>query len=139
VIRRARPGPAGHALPRTPPEDTTPGVRLSRDVVTRKVAETEAVSTLLAGIFVDDGPATGTPPTGDAGLDRAHSSLLSELATRSSWSRADFVELAAKHGVMPSGALDVINEMAMETVGEPVVEGDDELTVNDDALRELLA
>ena len=40
---------------------------------------------------------------------------------------------------MPSGAMDVINEVAMETAGEPVVEGDDELTVNDDAVRELLA
>jgi hypothetical protein len=39
---------------------------------------------------------------------------------------------------MPDGALDVINELSIETTGEPAVEGDDELTVNDDALRELL-
>jgi len=32
----------------------------------------------------------------------------------------------------------LINEVAMETAGEPVVEGDDELTVNDNALQELL-
>jgi hypothetical protein len=116
-------------------------------VVTRKVAETEAVSTLLASIFTDDGLATDAPVVTDddaghgrpGGLDRAHSRLLGELATRSSWSRADFAELAARHGVMPSGALDVINEVAMETTGEPVVEGDDEITVNDGALRELLA
>ncbi|PZS39501.1 MAG: hypothetical protein DLM62_07940, partial [Pseudonocardiales bacterium] len=57
----------------------------------------------------------------------------------SSWSRADFAELAARHGVMPSGALDLINEVAMEAAGEPVIEGDDELIVNDHALRELLA
>jgi len=123
------------------------------------VAETEAVSTLLASIFTDDGTAAGGPAAAsdgtaasgpaaagdDAGhgrrdgLDEAHSRLLGELATRSSWSRADFAELATRHGVMPSGALDVINEVAMEIAGEPVVEGDDEFTVNDDALRELLA
>jgi hypothetical protein len=32
----------------------------------------------------------------------------------------------------------VINEVAMETAGEPVVEGDDELTINGNALHELL-
>jgi hypothetical protein len=153
VVRRGRPGPPGHALPGTPsgvpdpPNGPGSAVRLSREVVTRKVAETVAVSTLLAGIFTDEEVAVGPPAAlaGDAsdggpgGLDQAHSRLLGELASRSSWSPADFAELAARHGVMPSGALDVINEVAMETAGEPVVEGDDELTVNDDVMRELLA
>jgi hypothetical protein len=161
VVRRPRPGPPGYPLPRTPPgsgtapTEATPGgqadagsgVQLSHGVITRKMTETAAVSTLLASIFTDEGPTTSAPagPRNEAGqghpggLDQTHSRLLGELATRSSWSRADFAELAAKHGVMPSGALDVINEVAMETAGELVVEGDDELTVNDDALQELLA
>ncbi len=161
VVRRPRPGPPGHPLPRTPPgpgtapteatpgaqADSGSGVQLSPEVITRKMTETAAVSTLLSSIFTDEGPTASAPaaPRDEAGqchpcgLDQAHSRLLVELATRSSWSRADFAELAARHGVMPSGALDVINEVAMETAGEPVVEGDDELTVNDDALQELLA
>jgi TerB N-terminal domain/TerB-C domain len=172
VVRRVRPGLPGHPLPRTAPGAGTPpgagsapgagtapseatpgsgaqaasGVQLSQEVITRKMTETAAVSTLLASIFTDEGPAASAPaaPGNEVGqgrtggLDQAHSRLLGELSTRSSWSRADFAELAAKHGVMPSGAQDVINEVAMETAGEPVVEGDDELTVNDDALRELL-
>jgi hypothetical protein len=110
------------------------------------MTEAAAVSTLLASIFTDEGLSASAPaaPCDEVGqgcrggLDQAHSRLLGELATRSSWSRADFADLAARHGVMPSAALDVINEVAMETAGEPVVEGDDELTVNDDALQELL-
>lgn len=164
VVRRPRAGPPGRPLPRGAPgsgtapgqaTEATPGtgaevaseVQLSQEVITRKLTEAAAVSTLLASIFTDEGPAVSAParPSNEAGqgrpggLDLAHSRLLGELATRSSLSRADFAELAAKHGVMPSGALDVINELAMDTVGEPVVEGDDELMVNDDALRELLA
>jgi hypothetical protein len=161
VVRRPRAGPSGHLLPRAgpgsgaAPAEATPGVRadgvsgvhLSQEVISAKMTETAAVSTLLASIFSDEGPAPSAPafprdevgPGRPCGLDQAHSRLLTELATRPSWSRADFAELAAKHGVMPSGAMDVINEVAMETAGEPVVEGDDELTVNDEAMQELLA
>jgi hypothetical protein len=167
VVRRPRAGPPGHPLPRAAggcdaaPAEAAPGprgdaasrVQLSREVISRKMTETAAVSTLLAGIFTDDSPAAATALESSApdcaggkagtgrscGLDQAHSRLLGELATRPSWSRADFAELARKHGVMPSGAMDVINEVAMETAGEPAVEGDDDLTVNDDAVRELLA
>lgn len=160
VVRRGRPGPPGHQVPRnapgsgTAPAEVTPGVRadvapevqLSQEVITRKMTEAAAVSTLLASIFTDEGlsacvPAAPCDEVGQScrgGLDQAHSRLLVELATRSTWSRTDFADLAAKHGVMPSAALDVINEVAMETAGEPVMEGDDELTVNDDALQELL-
>jgi len=160
VVRRLRAGPPGHQLPRTAPSSGTApeaapgalagaasGVQLSQEVITRKMTEAAAVSTLLASIFTDEEPIASPPaaPCNEAGqghpggLDQAHSRLLGELATRSSWSRADFAELAAKHGVMPSGALDVINDVAIQAAGEPVVEGDDELTVNDDALQELLA
>lgn len=160
VVRRGRAGPAGHQLPRTAPgsgaasaevtpgdrADAASGVQLSHEVITLKMTESAAVSTLLASIFTDEelseaAPAAPCDEVGQGfrgGLDQAHSRLLGELATRSSWSRADFADLAAKHGVMPSAAMDVINEVALETAGEPVVEGDDELTVNDDALQELL-
>lgn len=160
VVRRPRTGPPGHPLPRASGSgaasaETAPGVRadaasavqLSQEVISRKMIETAAVSSLLASIFADEGPVPGASdsPRDEAGegrpcgLDQAHSRLLGELATQSRWSRADFAELAAKHGLMPSGALDVINEMALEAAGEPAVDGDDELTVNDDAMRELLA
>src|SRR5260370_35921357 len=95
----------------------------------RKMTEDGAASPLLASIFTDEGLSASAPAApGDevgkgsrGGLDQAHSRLLGELATRPSWSHADFADLAAKHGVMPSAALDVINEVALETAGHPVV------------------
>ena len=159
VVRRPRASSPGHPLPRAPSASRvqpSEEVQLSQEVISSKMIETAAVSTLLASIFTDDSPPeTPTPPTPPSppdfagveagpdrqsgGLDQAHSRLLGELTARRSWSRAEFAELARKYGVMPSGAMDVINEVAIETAGEPVVEGDDELTVNEDAVRELLA
>jgi hypothetical protein len=55
------------------------------------------------------------------------------------WTRAEFESLAANHGVLPDGALDLLNEVAIDIVGAPVVEGDTTLTVADDVLLELLA
>ena len=118
------------------------GVLLSHEAIARKIAETEAVYNLLAAIFTDDEPLGGDQaPTGSDGaahLDRPYIDLLRELATQTSWARADFAELAARHGVLPDGALDLLNDAAIETAGEPICEGDDDLMVNEHVLQELL-
>jgi hypothetical protein len=116
-------------------------------VVNRTAAQSAAVSELLSSIFLADEPASAVEPTPPvepatpgrfAGLDQMHGSLLRQLATRSFWSRAELADLADRHGLLPDGALDVINEMTLELTGEPVIEGDDELRVNNDVLREIL-
>jgi hypothetical protein len=161
-VRRADRAEQGHALPWARPVPRQPtrrspeaapaasGVLLRQETITRKITETEAVAALLATIF-DDEPieaaqaaAAGAGGAGVAGpdcvghLDRAHSNLLREFATRASWARADFAALAARHGVLPDGALDLLNEAAIDAAGEPVCEGDDHLTVNSHVLQELL-
>jgi hypothetical protein len=155
IVRRARTEAPGHRLPRKSasppvapsaaqlePEDRTDApIRLRQSVLNRTMAQTGAVSSLLRGILVDDEPAPVAGSAGPglfAGLDSAHGSLLRQLATRSAWSRADLAELADRHGVLPDGALDVINATALEVTGELVIEGDDELAVNDDVLRVIL-
>jgi hypothetical protein len=40
---------------------------------------------------------------------------------------------------LPEGALDVLNERALELHGEPLLDGDDELTINHQALETMLA
>jgi hypothetical protein len=41
--------------------------------------------------------------------------------------------------VLPDGAIDLINEAAIEAFDEPLLEGDDILTVNSETLEHLLA
>jgi hypothetical protein len=138
VVRCAGPGEFGHALPWSQPATpATHGIQLSQEMISRKITESEAAGTLLATIFIDDEPIQPVPAT-TAHLDRAHSALLRELATRTPWTRAEFAELAGRHGVLPDGALDLLNDVAFDIVGEPVCEGAGDLVVNNDVLGELL-
>ena len=72
------------------------------------------------------------------GLDPAHSALAVALADQVVWTRLDVEELAESLGLpLLEGALDVINEAAMDGCGEPLVEGDDPLELNAYAIEEM--
>ena len=79
--------------------------------------------------------------TGDAavvdGLDAAHSRLLTAVLKRAEWPRAEFDELAQQHGLLPDGALDTLNDLAHRLCDEPLLEGDDDLVLNDYAVQEI--
>jgi hypothetical protein len=46
--------------------------------------------------------------------------------------------LTSSLNLLPNRAIEVLNEAALDQSGEPVLEGDDVLEVNHDALKELL-
>jgi hypothetical protein len=133
--------PNGFALPwAVSTRPATTGLRLDQDLVTRKVAESGEAAAVLHEIFAaedQESPAPHGPSV--PGLDQPHDALLRELAARPAWTRTEYEALAAAHGLLPDGALDVLNEAALETTGAPVIEGDATLAVADDVLRELLA
>ncbi len=142
-VRAAGPAHGGFAIPAPPPRQ----VELDGARVERKLADSAAVSALLGSIFQDEEPTSSTeiadPPPAEeplvAGLDAAHSALLRALAARPSWGRVELEALAADQGLLPDGALDTINEAALEASGEPVCEGEDPIEMNEEALKELLA
>jgi hypothetical protein len=138
--------PNGYALPwATPAVPPFAGVQLDAALVRRRETESGAAATLLGAIFdaePQEGPEPAAEPSAEpsvAGLDQAHGALLRALAARPSWTREEFVSLATAHGVLPDGALDLLNEVAIDTAGAPVIEGDATLSVTDDILTELLA
>ncbi len=140
TVQPAGSHPIAYALPWAPAPPI--GLQLDAALVREKERESRAAAALLRQIF-DEGPPVVEEPQLPAeepitGFDQAHGALLRALAVRSSWTRDEFVSLAAAHGVMPDGALDLLNEVAIDTVGAPVVEGGDTLTVADDILTELL-
>jgi tellurite resistance protein len=146
TVRPPTPAQHGYAIPPPPPEPAATGFVLDTALVEAKLTETAAVSALLGTIFVDDEesptwhpaePATSEPTV--AGLDAAHSSLLRALTAHGSWPRGQFEALAEERALLPDGALDAINEAALEACGEPVCEGDDPIDINADVLQELLA
>lgn len=119
---------------------------LDAATIDRIQSESHAVSALLGDIFADDEPAPAIPepeepPALDEpvieGLDAPHTRLLGRLSQRPAWPRADYDALAADCGVMPGGAIDVINDLAFDIIGDPVIEGDEVLTIHTELIQDL--
>ncbi|WP_308816678.1 TerB N-terminal domain-containing protein [Pseudonocardia alni] len=83
---------------------------------------------------VDDGRRVGP-------LDGRHSTLLLDLAEAGEWSRSDWEAACARIGVLPDGALDVVNEAAYDLADDVVIEllDDGSVVVDTDILEEMRA
>lgn len=137
--------PQGFAIPRLSQAPSQP-IELDLDKVRAKLAETERVSRLLGEIFVDEEEAVHAPPPAAApaaddyaiaGLDGVHSALLLRLAGSASWERAHVERLANALGLLPDGALEVINEAAFVACGAPLLEGDELIEIDQEVLQEM--
>lgn len=117
-------------------------IRLDARLVDQKLQQTREVSDLLATIFAEQGPRVEAivplPNVAVSGLDAAHSGLLRSLESAAEWPRAVFDALAAERGLLPSGAIDVLNEAALDRTGRPVLEDDDPLVLAQEILKEML-
>lgn len=112
--------------------------------------ETEQVSALLAGVFVEEEILNaGSTQMANSmlslemhpqdellpGLDSKHQLFLTELLQKPSWTRSELKALAAKIQIMLDGALERINEAAFDLIGEPLTEGDDPVYVQQNILE----
>ncbi|TKJ19383.1 hypothetical protein A6V29_10155 [Blastococcus sp. CCUG 61487] len=131
-------------------------IELDPDLLARTRRDSEQVAALLADIFADTTneplqesasttaptAADGNEPDGDTGLitglDLPHSHLLRALIAAPRWNRPAFATLCSTHRLLPDGAIDTLNEAAVEATGEPVCEGHDPIDINSYALEELL-
>ena len=149
--------PIGHPIPRPPEAAIVPtdaGLTLDKQRIAEVMASTREVTQLLTEIFdgpigegaeesdpdeitIDDDEQTTSESALD-GLDSLHAELVRYLAQRRIWSREEFEQTAGELGLMPAGAIETINDAAFERCDEPLLEGDDPLEVNDEALKELL-
>jgi hypothetical protein len=119
--------------------------RIDETVLGVKRAETDEVSKLLGKIFeevvdsdiltvVQIAPAAKHP----SGLDEPHLELVRILATRPSWLEAEWIEIAKELQIMPMGAIERINEAALEKCDEIMCDGDDNIEVDRTIAEELL-
>ena len=150
------PGPAlaGGTRPearRTLPDadaDASPGPAVALDPakVRARLADTARVSALLTDIFTDEEaprePAATPNGAGThsiiEGLDEPHSQLVRALAARPQWDRGSVDELARSFGLpFTDSALDVIDEVAIEISGEPIIECHDPVVLNTYAVKEM--
>lgn len=126
-------GPEGYAIPARP--TAASGIPLDMRRVDQRLRETVAVSALLHGVFSEDEEAPDPPSSPAAehsvpGLDGHLAAVVRLLLTEQAISRHAFEELAVRHGLLPDGAIDRLNEWSIETFGEPLLEGEDPIEIN---------
>jgi TerB-C domain len=112
-------------------------------------AESERVTVLLSKVFEEEAPAPPIlavspedvgPESSERrprllGLDAEHSAFLRVLLTRHSWSRAELNDIAADMEMMLDGALERVNEAALETFDARIAEGDDPIEIARDLME----
>lgn len=132
-------------------EEGTQLVALDREKIAAITAQSKEATEVLGRIFAgEDEPEEDEEVLGSEeddveepvdlihGLDPALSALLRIVAERHHWPRAEFEVLAERHGLMPAGAVEIMNEAAFEICAEPILEGNDPIDVNPYALEEML-
>ncbi|MCC5812495.1 MAG: TerB N-terminal domain-containing protein [Ectothiorhodospiraceae bacterium] len=154
-VRSATPGRAGGRIPPPSPtgardvgatggEDRAP-LELDHDAIAAREAESAAISETLKEIFTEDTEAPDAPPEvpeETAGLlpnlDHAHHTLLAALlAHGATVSLAEARALAESQSLLFDGAIDEINEAALDATGAALLEIDEEeLLIDQEILRE---
>ncbi len=115
-----------------PPQPAAPGLFLDRSRLHKIEGATKEVHAMLSEIFVDDEMIAQheigskiAPDQDFKGLDSEHSQLLRLILDRNGASREEFALLSKQVRLLPDGALDRINEWALETFDESILEDDD--------------
>lgn len=153
TVRLGTPSHAGYAIPSRSQSDVTAtaaevGFELDMSIVSARLRDTAEVESLLSGIFAEEEQAppeveAASHSTGQAdtvaGLDLPHTSLLRALQGTSQLERQRLEALAEANGLLPDGAIEVLNETAFETCDGPLLEGDDPIEIDTDVLAEMLA
>jgi hypothetical protein len=107
--------------------------------------DTERVSSVLGEIFSteedvsDEANAVHALPSSMAGLNPKHAMLVEKIIQREHWTKEDFDETVGKQGLMPSGALEVLNEWAFEKFNEALLDEYDGYDVSPDIAETLRA
>jgi len=133
TVRPFQPGRPGEAIPE--PEKAS-GAKLDASRIAAIRSDTERVASLLGQIFNVEEEENGVSASDNqgllAGLDPKHGALVLELVGREHWSEAEFERLCVTHGLMASGALEVVNEWAFETYDDALLDEYDGYEVSPD-------
>jgi uncharacterized tellurite resistance protein B-like protein len=141
-VKAAEAEVAGEQIP-DEPKAKTASLDAARIAAIRN--DTERVSSVLGEIFStdedvsDEATAAHALPSSMAGLEHKHAMLVEQIIQREHWTDEEFDELAGKQGLMPSGALEVVNEWAFERFNEALLDEYDGYDVSPDIAEALKA
>jgi uncharacterized tellurite resistance protein B-like protein len=117
----------------------------------RRLAEvmssTEQVTAVLSGVFVEEdedlhphdlGEDADADGNGAPRLDDSHTLFLRRLSAQPVWPRREFEALANELGLLPSGALETVNDAAFALTDSSLSEGEDPIELDGHVLEEML-
>jgi tellurite resistance protein len=134
---------AGFAIPQRRRAAEGRRLQLDASVVEATLKETAKVSALLASVFADETPpAPVAQPTEGAdcvpGLDAEGSALVRVLVKKAAWSRGELEAIAAEGAMLLDGAIEAVNDLAIDCFDALALEGDDPIEVNISVLTSLI-
>ena len=126
-----------------PSQSRSSGSALDMSRVEKTLAETKSLQVMLGQIFSDEEdsliePAEASTISTIAGLDAAHADLLRRLLEQREWTSADFDSLCEDRGLMPSGAIEILNELSFEKAEALLLDGEDLISVDHEVAREIM-
>ncbi len=138
TVQGAVEGKPGEAIPQGTPVPPKP--MLDREAIAAILKETHEVSRMLAdAMSVEDQPtdplvavsisslvvpqviAAAPGEASDSDVPARYAAFYQAVITRGVWTRTDLADLAKRHDLMLSGALEAINEWATEKHGGPLL------------------
>lgn len=84
-----------------------------------------------------EGNAQSSLTTALVGLDNAHSQLYQQLVTKERWERDEVIALCEPLNLMINGAIETINDWAYDIIDAPLLEDDDEVTIDFESVEEI--
>lgn len=130
------------------------GFKLDAARIAALQRDSERVTAMLSKVFEDQQPAApiAAPPSMEhaepdldektphlLGLDPEHSAFLRVLLTRPSWTRAELADIAADMELMLDGALERVNEAALDAHDNRIADGDDPIEIAQDLMENVTA
>jgi len=122
-VKQAEPAAPGEAIPL---ETANISIGLDMERIASIRSDTNRVSAVLGAVFADQEDvselAGNYPASLLNGLNTKHTAMVAELIEQDHWTEDAFSQLAVKHKVMASGALEAINEWTYETYEEALLD-----------------
>jgi len=122
-VMQAEPAAPGEAIPL---ETANISIGLDMERIASIRSDTNRVSAVLGAVFADQDDASEAAGNHQIsllnGLNTKHAAMVAELIEQDHWTEDAFSQLAARHEVMASGALEAINEWTYETYDEALLD-----------------
>jgi hypothetical protein len=141
VVKEAICEDHNHAIPNVLTVDAPSSVELNEERLRARKKQTLEVVRLLDEIFVDEEfePEQRLEESTVFDLDSIHMQLLRRLSEKDFWDHATFENLADEYGLLPSGALETINDAALDNFDDEVLFDGEEIKINRDIIERMLS